>query len=297
MSTSTLSNFEEDHYGYSISTIPFPVTTVETAATAAAAAAATAPIKRRFAPFELNQIYRAWNLRLRPVRSLPCVPRVICAPHVLRVPYTVDVPVPPTVSLMITESQWSCDPETVVVCEETPLVAWNESAEDSTLLHSTYTQWEVETARQKSTEEALWRRSRDPVAIVTPESFEACRVDPVSAEQSLLSHIRLWENGTFHFTPVDVGRSPTVYLGLQERFIEMTPGDVDLRKCGFDLARPFTICETPRAYTVTQGDLVCELSRSGLIRGVQYVERQQVPLSLSFTDLSFDVRFEAPPSV
>jgi hypothetical protein len=169
----------------------------------------------------------------------------------------------------------------VVVCDAIPLVAWNES-----ML--------FETARQAA-DEARWRRrSLDPVAIVTPESFETCRVDPVSADQSLLSHIRLWENGTYRFTPVDIGRSPSVYLGLQERFVGMTPGDVDLSKIGFEPTRPFTICETPRAYTVTQDDLVCEFSRVGLINGIQYVERQEVPLSISFADLSFDVRFEAP---
>lgn len=273
---------EEDLYSSS-----FPVPVAATAAGTEAAAAAAAPIKRHFAPFELDQIYRAWALRMRPVRTRPCLPYSECAP------------LPPLVGKvsrpLIVESRWLCDAGTVVVCEntkDTPLVAWNEPAEETLCL--AYSEWKVETARWKAAEEALRRRSLEIAAIVTPDSFETCRVDPVPAEQALLSHIRLWENGTFHFTPIEVGRSPTVYLGLQERFVDMSPGDVDLRKCGFDLTCPFTICETPRAYIVTQGDLVCELSRVGLIRGIQYVERQQVPLSLSFADLSFDVQFEDP---
>lgn len=293
MSSSTLSDFEDDLYGSSVSSLsslPFPAFASAIANAAATPEAMKAPQKRLFAPFELDQIYRAWGLWLRPVRTRPCVP---CGPYSGWAP--VSPPLPSTVEeVVLTDTRWPCDAETVVVCEKAPLVAWNESAEDCLL--SAYFQWKVETARQKAAEEALWRRSLEPVAIVTPESFETCRVDPVSADQSLLSHVRLWEPGTFHFTPVAVGRSPTVYLGLQERFVDMRPGDVDLCKCGVDLTRPFTICETPRAYTVTQDDLVCELSRIGLIHGVQYVERQQVPLSISFADLSFEVRFEAPPS-
>ncbi len=221
-------------------------------------------------------------MRLRPVRTRPCIPYGERAPPV-------PPPFPSTVALV--ETRWVCDAETEVVCKGAPLVAWNDEP-----VEKACTRWFIETARQKATEQALRKRSLEPVAIVTPESFETCRVDPVSPKQSLLSHIRLWENGTFLFTPIDLGRSPTVYLGLQERFVGMTPGDVDLRKCGFDLTRPFTICETPPMYTVVQDDLVCELSRVGLLHGVQYVERQQVPLSISFADLSFEVRFEAAPS-
>lgn len=282
MSSSVLSDFEEDLYGSSCSTLSFP----------AAPEAVKTPQKRLFAPFELDQIWRAWGVRLRPVRTRPCTPCLPCVPYSAW--EAASPPLPSTVEeVVLADTRWPCDAETVVVCEETPLVAWNE---EHALLLSAYTQWKADTAQQKAAEEAVRRRSLEPVAIVTPESFEACRVDPVPPEQSLLSHVRLWEPGTFHFTPVDVGCSPTVYLGLQERFVDLTPGDVDLRAVGFDLARPFTICETPRVYIVTQGDLVCELSRVGLLRGVQYVERQQVPLSISFADLSFEVRFEAPPS-
>ena len=87
MSTSTLSDFEEDLYGSTVSSV---------AAIAAISAIANttpatmkAPQKRLFAPFELDQIWRAWGLRLRPVRTRPCIPSISC------IPYSVCAPVFP----------------------------------------------------------------------------------------------------------------------------------------------------------------------------------------------------------
>jgi len=89
-------------------------------------------------------------------------------------------------------------------------------------------------------------------ALVEGKTYAKCRVDPVPTEDSILSHIRIWENGTFLFHPVDVKASPCVFIGLDERPVGTEAEDIDLQANGFDIRKPFTICETRTEYKIDQ---------------------------------------------
>jgi len=229
-----------------------------------------------------------WKLRLRPIQYCsgyyvePCsaVPVVSALPALPTV-------VPKEVILWgdsrHCDSCDSCDSTVQVVLKEDPLALLRHALQNA-----------AERAERADKAKAAWRRSLVPTALVTPESYTVCRISPVPPEQSLLSHVRLWENGTYLFTPESQGPSPTVFLGLQERPVGTLPHDLDLGQQGFDLTRPFAICETRQSYTITQDERSLRLSRSGLINGKPYVERQEVCMTISFADLSFHVLF-APP--
>jgi hypothetical protein len=120
--------------------------------------------------------------------------------------------------------------------------------------------------------------------IVEALTHTTCRITPPS-------NIRLWENGTFTFHPHHIQENPCVYLGLEERIVGNNFGDVDLLLGGFDLKQPFTIYQKRQEYVIKQHKYSIVMSRSGMINGQERFERQEVPLSMSFSGISFDVSF------
>lgn len=120
--------------------------------------------------------------------------------------------------------------------------------------------------------------------IVEALTHTTCRITPPS-------NIRLWENGIFTFHPHHIQENPCVYLGLEERIVGNNFGDVDLLLGGFDLKQPFTIYQKRQEYVIKQNKYSIVMSRSGMINGQERFERQEVPLSMSFSGISFDVSF------
>ena len=255
---------EEDFYGSSpfVSTLP----------------ASTAIPSTPSSTMDPDMIQRAWTLRLRPVRTVDCFS--------LPPPPTWEEETPVSQNCVIV-SDINSSEDTPYFCERAVEVSpWTLS--EQTLTRKVYHQIQMKEYRKQVALLSL------PPAIVTAKSFTHCRVEPVPTEQSMMSHIRVWENGTFTFQPCQIQASPCVFLGLDERRVGGDPEDVDLAQRGFDLKKPFTIIETRQTYSVQQEEKQIVFPRTGMIRGRERFERQEIPLSLSFSNIAFDIMFEMP---
>jgi len=271
---------EEDFYG-----------SASTASASSAASSAASLLSTHTVPYavaasnsymDTGMIHRAWTLRLRPIRttcfSLPPPPSMC----------ETQTPVSPN---CVAVYDVSSSEDTPYFCERAVEVLPSTLSEVHTLqtiVRKAYHQMQMKLYAKQIALLSL------PPAIVTGLSFTKCQVDPVPTEQSIMSHIRVWENGTFTFQPRQIQAAPCVFLGLDERRVGTEPEDVDLALQGFDLQKPFTIVETRQTYSVQQEEKQIVIPRTGMIRGRERFERQEIPLSISFSDISFDITFEMP---
>lgn len=261
MMSSIPQSVEEDFYGSSDdATFPISISSARTPSV--------------YSYDDPESVHRAWALRLRPVRTTECIPFLY---HPLP---TYEEPATETCVLVCDDAKEGCE-------GRVEIGSWSLSDQAIQILVS---QLNKAHQREQQQQRELANASLPP-AIVSGLSFTKCQVDPVPTEQSMLSHIRLWENGTFTFQPRQIQASPCVFLGLDERRLGTDPEDVDLVQKGFDLKKPFTICETRQEYRIEQDGKQIVFPRTGMIRGRERFERQEIPLSLSFSDISFDVSF------
>jgi hypothetical protein len=104
-------------------------------------------------------------------------------------------------------------------------------------------------------------------AFVLPETPRTCVLAPVRSLAE--SRVRLIGNGLYEWTPLEIGSSPTLSIGVDEL--------LSFTKEGFDLQRPFQLLQTDHHYKLTQESRIL------------FFERNRKSLLLAFSNLSFRV--------